>query len=1019
MSDNCDSIVTPESAVIVQRDPNKVVCSADLVPISDRLEHVFGVSIATNGTLAAEFDSSPELIIKLQNMLKSIDLSSDKVSLSFAFDHVIMEAVNATKPRKNSMDASDLLAETYINPAFKSCLSKAASSAFDYLIGLYERCNSLVNQSQLGTSAKIYTILSERAKLQFILFLRGLLSTNSSYQDISTVFAKFLFTNIESITPLLRDIIVCCKDVALTDDGALAEVFGPVLDILRSCATHINMIKQFEDKHYSLLVHLLEIKMADNSRPIADLLVSRPDFHPKQLITDFKGREFVHSSFLGPFIAFSVAGSQSPLYEFCFDHNDVLFDYNDLENKEPKISECQTQLRMMRIKMHQIFHALIVNASTRNQTLSYISEMLDTNRKLSQIQVEYEQLANPTAMLNMLSILLDFDKIPVEKIQDDYIFHSKCRIKMTEVNTLKMDSDMLEAYRAKIDLSYTPSFNTECFYLTIAFMGISMTTMVNNLSRMDRHIYEIRRQLREAEEQLQRKGQNPSQLNRIRAITQRTKELLKRFTLSNICYDCLINDQNFLAKCSNFVNKLLRLFLRSVIPDSGVDPRSFTPCVERFASLPEPFLETGIEFLHFLLENPQRSKVLLGNVADYPRLILNLIVNLPHIKNPFLASKIVDLFFFTCPDVCPDAGLFFRQIMNDKISVDNLFPALVKFYADVESTGSNTEFYDKFNIRRNIQVIFRSMWKDLAHRKRMVQFAEESSPDFYRFLNMVINDTTFLLDESLEKLKRINEIESQMSSELGWNSLREEERQHKAELLSDAKRQVRIWLRFGTETMELFVTLTGDAPQIFLQEALGDRVAAMLNNNIVQMCGPKCSQLKVQDAKKRFNWDPRKLTELIVKVYVNLASSHFAKQIAQDERSYTPDTFDSILKRFEEKSILPVSQFESFRNLVEQAKEAHNEKVKFEEKFEDEVPDEFRDQILFTLMSDPVTLPSGQVVDRKNILRHLLSDPHNPFTRQPLTEDELKPNNELKARITSWVAEKKREICKKGNANQN
>ncbi|CAK5027467.1 unnamed protein product [Meloidogyne enterolobii] len=486
--------------------------------------------------------------------------------------------------------------------------------------------------------------------------------------------------------------------------------------------------------------------------------------------------------------------------------------------------------------------------------------------------------------------------------------------------------------------------------------------MMNNLSRMDRHIYEIRRQLRDAEEQLQRKGQNPSQLNRIRAITQRTKELLK--VGYNVCYDCLINDQNLLSKCSNFVNKLLRLFLRSVMPDSRVDSRSFTPCIERFASLPEAFLETGIEFLHFLLEHPQRSKVLLLNVSDYPRLILNLIVNLPHIKNPFLASKIVDLFFFTCPDVSSDAGFFFRQIMNDKIAVDNLFPALVKFYADVESTGSNTEFYDKFNIRRNIQVIFRSMWMDLAHRKRMVQFAEESSPDFYRFLNMVINDTTFLLDESLEKLKRINEIETQMSNEVAWNSLREEERQHRSELLGDAKRQVRIWLRFGTETMELFVTLTGDAPQIFLQEALGDRVAAMLNNNIVQ-------------------------------------------------RSYTPATFDSILKRFEEKSILPVSQFESFKNLVEQAKEAHNEKVKFEEKFEDEIPDEFRDEILFTLMSDPVTLPSGQVVDRKNILRHLLSDPHNPFTRQPLTEDELKPNVELKARITSWVNEKKSEINKK------
>jgi hypothetical protein len=51
--------------------------------------------------------------------------------------------------------------------------------------------------------------------------------------------------------------------------------------------------------------------------------------------------------------------------------------------------------------------------------------------------------------------------------------------------------------------------------------------MMNSLSRMDRHIYEIRRQLREAEEQLQRKGQSSAQLTRIRTIIQRTKELLK------------------------------------------------------------------------------------------------------------------------------------------------------------------------------------------------------------------------------------------------------------------------------------------------------------------------------------------------------------------------------------------------------------------------------------------------------------------------------------------------------------
>uniref|UniRef100_A0A915LKW6 Uncharacterized protein n=1 Tax=Meloidogyne javanica TaxID=6303 RepID=A0A915LKW6_MELJA len=351
MSDKGTPIVAPDGSMIVQRDPNKIASSGDHDPVYDKLEHAFGVSTATNGTLSAEFDSSAELIMKLQNMLGSIELSLDKVSLSFAFDEVIMEAVNSIKPPRNSMDASDILAETYINPLFKSCLNKAASSAFDYLIGLYGRCNSLVNQSHLGLSAKIFSTLSARVKVQFILFLRGLLcaNKNSSYQDISTVFTKFMLTNLESISPFLRDIIVCCKDAALTDDSALIEVFGPVLDILRSCAIHINMTKLFEDKHYSLLLLLLEIKMSDNTRPIADLIVSRPDFHPKHLITNFKGREFVHSSFLGPFIAFSIAGSQSPLYEFCFDHNDVLFDYSDMENKELKINEFQTQLRMMRV----------------------------------------------------------------------------------------------------------------------------------------------------------------------------------------------------------------------------------------------------------------------------------------------------------------------------------------------------------------------------------------------------------------------------------------------------------------------------------------------------------------------------------------------------------------------------------------------------------------------------------------------------------------------------------------------
>ena len=43
------------------------------------------------------------------------------------------------------------------------------------------------------------------------------------------------------------------------------------------------------------------------------------------------------------------------------------------------------------------------------------------------------------------------------------------------------------------------------------------------------------------------------------------------------------------------------------------------------------------------------------------------------------------------------------------------------------------------------------------------------------------------------------------------------------------------------------------------------------------------------------------------------------------------------------------------------------------------------------LMKDPVILPSKNVLDRSTISRHLLSDPTDPFNRQPLSEEDLVP----------------------------
>ena len=59
-------------------------------------------------------------------------------------------------------------------------------------------------------------------------------------------------------------------------------------------------------------------------------------------------------------------------------------------------------------------------------------------------------------------------------------------------------------------------------------------------------------------------------------------------------------------------------------------------------------------------------------------------------------------------------------------------------------------------------------------------------------------------------------------------------------------------------------------------------------------------------------------------------------------------------------------------------------------------------------MKDPVKIPSGTILDRSTILQHLLTDNRDPFSREPMTEDDLVEELELKDRIHAWLAEQRR-----------
>ncbi len=86
--------------------------------------------------------------------------------------------------------------------------------------------------------------------------------------------------------------------------------------------------------------------------------------------------------------------------------------------------------------------------------------------------------------------------------------------------------------------------------------------------------------------------------------------------------------------------------------------------------------------------------------------------------------------------------------------------------------GGSNEFFDKFSVRYHVGVVLRQLWEHPVHHDCIVEESKktQNNADFIRFVNMLINDTTFLLDESLDSLKAIHETQEAQRDLETWNT---------------------------------------------------------------------------------------------------------------------------------------------------------------------------------------------------------------------------------------------------------
>uniref|UniRef100_A0A915PGG9 RING-type E3 ubiquitin transferase n=1 Tax=Setaria digitata TaxID=48799 RepID=A0A915PGG9_9BILA len=947
--------------------------------------------------------------ICLKSLLESTDTStfSSNVDLSVVIDDIFMRTLcSIQKNNVQVMDTGRILGKQLGEPLFDLPLT-LPEMALQYLITTNEKLiTEEQNQFLMDYERSVIPVIQKRLFVQASFLLRGFYGQNFTAEDMIAVFVRMFYQQ-QIPEAFAYSLITYCVDDDVADHDALSEIFNPILD----CAQKSMSCQQMSNKcnrevavyPYSLLKFLVGVKTSANKRPVADLLVSRADFI-SEVYSMLDGHEFARLCYLGPFFEYSTApadnGSLSVYMPF--------FDCSQLPEDEQKpmlYNVYQNDLTLVRRHLHQILHQLLANTSSRNRTLDFITRVLTVNIKRRQMNPDHSKLSSDGFMLNFFDVMLSLaEKVTFDKVNTYYIFHPKCRIDFSDETRLKLDLEQAKAFAKMIDTNFEIKFPTECFFLTMQAQHLSLSAAIGQLKYLKRNLHEIELGLTELKAQLRRLlALQIREKAMIEAKLERANIFRTRLIRSVMCLEAALYDPVFLHRALEFCSRQLTFVINIINPNFMNDGLLPPVAPELFGAMPEFFLENSLDFIVFLLKN--NPVILLESRLDLPQQLLVFICSAHYFNNKFLAAKIVEVLFMVCPAILPAAYQFHLSVINSPLAIDRLFPSLVKFYADVESTGASTEFYDKFNIRRSIQVIFRSLWESTIYRSNITSYARECSPDFIRFVNMVINDATYLLDESLLALKKIHDIETLKESN-EWSNLGEEERQMKEDALLEAKRGVRNWLILGRDTLDLFTYLTADAPEPFYEPLLGERLASMLDYNVSQLCGPKCTELKVRDAVRRFMWEPRALLQQIVNVYLNLSSEKFAECIANDERSYSPDVFSMVLTRLTANSIVPINEIELLKNLADMTERIWKQKAQNEEDFGDDVPDDFRDPVMNTLMTDPVILPSGHKMDRKHIMRHLLSSQTDPFTRQPLSETQLVSDDALRTKIRTWMKEK-------------
>ncbi|KAL2403925.1 Ubiquitin conjugation factor E4 [Exophiala dermatitidis] len=872
-------------------------------------------------------------------------------------------------------------------------------SPHDWLFGCWKRITRLAKAiKDHSPENKKWTIVSEARRLCMNWCLLSVTTPDifgAEYDGVAALADHLLFDPDEDrgvCHDFLTEIVA-----RFEEDDSIREIFVGAVETLSRRLAKLTMDSDYR-RYTAMLRHLIRYK------PLAVAITKSPMF-----VNPVPAAQLEVATLLGPY--FQISPLQAEVTKQYFSGPKTM-DPGRIRTAQQSL---QMALRAHQTELFDIVNTLVrASPEARERVLDWFALVLNSNHKRRAMRIDKTTVSSDGFMINVNTCLdqlcepfLDAQFSKIDRVDIDYLRRHP-RVDIKDETKINADQDHSDAYY-KNQLEGTNNFISELFFLTVAAHYYGSEAARNMLKDMDRELKHMAKQIEQFETERHKYVNNPMQLQMFENALKKYKDQHDKGLSYKYAVQGVLLDELAQTRSMQFMRFVTVWLLRQVSPHRQFPKEPLTLPLpaeqpEAFMCLPEYFLDVISGNFGFIMYN--MPQVISATQSDeLIMLCITFLRNSEYIKNPYLKASLVTILFRgTWTWRQGGRGILVDQYNSLPFATQYLLHSLMKFYIEAEFMGGHGQFFDKFNVRYEIFQIIECIWPNTVYRDNLLKEAKVNMEFFVKFVNLLLNDVTFVLDESFTAFHTIYDLTKELS--LAGTTLNEQQRQEKEEALEAAKGKAKSYMQLTNQTVDMLKLFTETLADAFTMPEIVQRLADMLDYNLDAMVGTKSSSLRVGNLQE-YNFNPRTLLSEIVDVYLNLSDKdNFILAVARDGRSYKPDNFvaaGNILRKFGLKSPEELAKWEKFIEKVAKAKQ--------EDEAADadlgEIPDEFLDPLMYTLMEDPVRLPVSKIViDRSTIRSHLLSDPHDPFNRMPLKIEDVIPATDVKEAIEKFKEER-------------